>query len=298
MLLTSLVSAVPAAAGRDDYDMVVYFGLGAATMACILLPCFFLFGKGTSGSSAKRYTPKAIPLSGDEKKDFLTVFNALTEEVLQDVDQYSLPPRTRDYMKRMATYNVPKGKLTRGLTVISALKELKYEGKALPAAEYQRAATLGWCVEWLQAMFLVMDDIMDESETRRGQICWYLQPDVKMNAINDGLLLEAQIYVILKKYFGSVRAADERSHACLDCCRGCTMLRPCLLAIPPPQDPCYVQLLELLHETTHQTALGQFLDLTTSEPDKVDFDRFSLTVYTDIVRVQQQPSRRTEKAVP
>ena len=78
-----------------------------------------------------------------------------------------------------------------------------------------------------------------------------MQPDVKMNAINDGLLLEAHIYVILKKYFGS--------------------------------DPCYVDLLELLHEVTHQTALGQFLDLTTSEPDKVDFDRFSLGVYTDIV---------------
>ena len=104
-------------------------------------------------------------------------------------------------MKRMMEYNVPKGKLTRGLTVISALKEIKYGGKPLPPAEYQRAATLGWCIEWLQAMFLVMDDIMDESETRRGQICWYLQPDVKMNAINDGLLLEAHIYTVLKKYF-------------------------------------------------------------------------------------------------
>ena len=41
--------------------------------------------------------------------------------------------------------------------------------------------------------------------------------------------------------------------------------------------------MDLLHETTHQTALGQFLDLTTSEPNKVDFSRFSLSVYSDIV---------------
>ena len=246
-------SAKVAVAPTPEPDMMMYFAAGVATACCVLLPVFYLVkGKAQGGSSSsKRYTPPAIPLTGDEKKDFLTVFDALTEEVLQDIDQYNLPPRTRDYMKRMSTYNVPKGKLTRGLTVISALKEIKYGGKPLPPAEYQRAATLGWCVEWLQAMFLVMDDIMDESETRRGQICWYLQPDVKMNAINDGLLLEAHIYVILKKYFGS--------------------------------DPCYVDLLELLHEVTHQTALGQFLDLTTSEPDKVDFDRFSLGVYTDIV---------------
>ena len=48
-------------------------------------------------------------------------------------------------------------------------------------------------------------------------------------------------------------------------------------------DPVYVDLLELLLTTTHQTALGQFLDLTTSEPDKVDFSRFSSKVYSDIV---------------
>jgi len=231
-------------------DALVIFAAGAATMLCLLIP-FLLLTRGSSSTKKKQYTPKPVDLTGDEKKDFMLVFRTLTEEVLESVDQYSLPPRTRDYMKRMAVYNVPKGKLTRGLTVISALKEIKFGGKPLPAAEYQRAATLGWCVEWLQAMFLVMDDIMDESETRRGQICWYLQPDVKMNAINDGLLLEAHIYVILRKYFGN--------------------------------DPVYVHLLELLHEVTHQTALGQFLDQTTSEPDKVDFDLLSLTVYSDIV---------------
>lgn len=34
--------------------------------------------------------------------------------------------------------------------------------------------------------------------SRRGR---YLKDDVKMNAINDGLLLEAHIYVLLQRYF-------------------------------------------------------------------------------------------------
>ena len=203
--------------------------------------------------STPKLPPDAAPMkqTGDVMKDFMTVFEGLTKEVIADVNQYKLPPRTADYMKRLMDYNVPKGKLTRGLTVIEAYKSIKKADK-ISDVEFRRAAALGWTVEWLQAQFLVMDDIMDASETRRGQPCWYLLPDVKLNAINDGLLLECQIYVILKKYFGA-------------------------------ETELYVQLFQLIQETTHQTALGQFLDLTTSEPHKVDFGRFSLDVYSDIV---------------
>jgi len=183
--------------------------------------------------------------------DFKGVFTELTRELVAENAPYTLPKRLDAYLSRLMEYNVPKGKLTRGLTVINAVKEISAAGGKLADEQYRRAAVLGWCVEWLQAFFLVADDIMDESETRRGQPCWYKLDDVKMNAINDGIILEAQIYQILKRYFGS--------------------------------EPLYVPLLELFHEVTLQTALGQFLDLTTADPHKVDFSRFSLDVYKQIV---------------
>lgn len=123
--------------------------------------------------------------------------------------------------------------------------------RPLTEDEYFQAATLGWMTELLQAFFLVSDDIMDSSVTRRGQPCWYRQPGVGMIAINDAFLLESAIYTLLKKFF--------RSH------------------------PAYLDLIELFHETTYQTELGQLCDLLTAPEDKVNLDNFSMEKYRFIV---------------
>lgn len=124
-------------------------------------------------------------------------------------------------------------------------------GRRLTEEEYFQAATLGWMTELLQAFFLVSDDIMDSSVTRRGNPCWYRQEGVGMIAINDAFLLETAIYTLLKKFF--------RSH------------------------PAYVDMLELFHETSYQTELGQLCDLLTAPEDKVNLDNFSMEKYRFIV---------------
>lgn len=124
-------------------------------------------------------------------------------------------------------------------------------GRALTEDEYFQAATLGWMTELLQAFFLVSDDIMDSSITRRGKPCWYRQEGVGMIAINDAFMLEAAIYTLLKKFF--------RTH------------------------PRYVDLLELFHEVTYQTEIGQLCDLLTAPEDVVDLDNFSMEKYSFIV---------------
>lgn len=92
---------------------------------------------------------------------------------------------------------------------------------------------------------------MDSSKTRRGQPCWYLMPNVGMIAINDAFMLESAIYLLLKKYFR--------------------------------QEKYYIDVIELFHEVTFQTELGQACDLLTAPEDHVDLDNFSLEKYTFIV---------------
>lgn len=72
-----------------------------------------------------------------------------------------------------------------------------------------------------------------------------------MVAINDAFLLESSIYYILKAQF--------RSH------------------------PAYIDFLELFHETSFQTEVGQLCDLLTAPEDHVDLSNFAVEKFSFIV---------------
>ncbi|KAL9111508.1 MAG: hypothetical protein Q9227_003995 [Pyrenula ochraceoflavens] len=183
------------------------------------------------------------------RSDFEAVFPTLVQVLSEDIQQYKVPDQVLKWYQNSLNANCPGGKLNRGLCVPDSCSELLQ--RPLSANEMQDACTLGWLTEFLQAFFLVSDDIMDASITRRGQPCWYRQPGVGMIAINDALMLEASMYTILKKRF--------RSH------------------------PAYLDLMELLHDVTFQTEVGQLCDLITAPEDKVDLNMFSMDKYTFIV---------------
>lgn len=187
------------------------------------------------------------------RKLFLDLFPELVEELLDMLKAYGMRDDALAWFKRNLEYNTPGGKLNRGLSVVDTYALLKgytsYD--AIPKDEYKKAALLGWCIELLQAYFLVADDMMDQSITRRGQPCWYRQEDVKEIAINDAFMLEGAIYMLLKKHFRA--------------------------------DSYYVDLLDLFHEVTFQTECGQLLDLITAPEDHVDLSKFSLDKHSFIV---------------
>jgi len=187
----------------------------------------------------------------DDYDAFIALFPQLADDILGDLSSYELPKEAYDWFSRCLQHNVPGGKMNRGLSVIASYRSFVNE-RELTHVETLRCFVLGWCVEWLQAFFLVADDIMDQSQTRRGQPCWYKVEGVGNVAINDSFLLESCIYKLLKKYFKG--------------------------------EKYYSDLVELLHETTYQTELGQLVDLITAPEESVDLNRFSMTKYKWIVK--------------
>ncbi|XP_073408414.1 farnesyl pyrophosphate synthase-like isoform X1 [Dendrobates tinctorius] len=187
----------------------------------------------------------------DQRQEFCGFFDQIVQDLTAEDWGHPEIGDAVSRLRQVLEYNAAGGKCNRGMTVLASYLELV--GPELQKDEnIQRALAVGWCVELLQAFFLVADDIMDNSVTRRGQPCWYRRAGIGLDAINDSFLLEASIYRVLKKY-----------------CR---------------QQPYYLSLLELFLETSYQTELGQALDLITAQPGKVDLDRYTESRYKSIVK--------------
>ncbi|KAG7605286.1 Farnesyl pyrophosphate synthase 1 [Arabidopsis thaliana] len=202
------------------------------------------------GGSLYRRRIQSSSMETDLKSTFLNVYSVLKSDLLHD-PSFEFTNESRLWVDRMLDYNVRGGKLNRGLSVVDSFKLLK-QGNDLTEQEVFLSCALGWCIEWLQAYFLVLDDIMDNSVTRRGQPCWFRVPQVGMVAINDGILLRNHIHRILKKHF-----RDK---------------------------PYYVDLVDLFNEVELQTACGQMIDLITTFEGEKDLSKYSLSIHRRIVQ--------------
>ncbi|PFH62204.1 hypothetical protein XA68_14611 [Ophiocordyceps unilateralis] len=120
-------------------------------------------------------------------------------------------------------------------------------GKPLNDSQFFHAAALGWVLELLHSFMLMLDDIMDQSKTRRGKPCWYRVEGVGLNAINDAMMIKSSSFFLLKEYF--------RFH------------------------PSYAEFLEAFLEAQFKTEMGQHSDLLTSPQHLVNLDKFTANKY-------------------
>jgi farnesyl diphosphate synthase len=112
----------------------------------------------------------------------------------------SISDKVNEYYDRCVEYNIVGGKLARARTVCESMRFCSNGYPSVSEDQKKAAVLLGWCVEILQAFFLIEDDVMDRGETRRGRPCWYKDSEVGIaNAINDGLLLEQVLYELIEQ---------------------------------------------------------------------------------------------------
>jgi len=214
------------------------------------------------GMEAEAFDPSKYPLeeiakAPTDKDAFLAMYPVLKDSLLNTMTQSEMPDMAIKWASEVIEYTVQGGKLNRGVTVLTVHRTLTRanHGRDLTPTEVARASVLGWAIEWLQAFFLVADDIMDDSQTRRGQPCWYLVPKVGMIAINDSFLLESFVFSLLRQHFGA--------------------------------EPYYHSLVELFVKVVQKTVFGQLLDTTLAagiKKDQVDFSRYNMDTYSRIVK--------------
>ncbi|WVZ87519.1 hypothetical protein U9M48_034144 [Paspalum notatum var. saurae] len=204
------------------------------------------------GDQRRRPREQGAGVGGDDdyRDRFVRAYDRLRDDLLDD-DSCELTDEARRWIAQMIDYNVPGGKLNRGLSVIDSYLLLK-QGSEVTEDEFFLACVLGWCVEWFQACALLLDDIMDDSHTRRDQICWFRRPEVGLRGINDGILLKCHIARLIKKYFR--------------------------------EKPNYIDISELWNEIALQTSLGQMLDLISTHSGANDVAKYNIEVYRRIVK--------------
>lgn len=203
-----------------------------------------------SQNKAIRYPLHEMNQALSDRAKFACIYPWLRDSILDHMRETNdMPESSLDYLSRMMDYTIQGGKYNRGTTVVNVYRAI--QNRSLTPQEIAQAATLGWTVELLQAFFLVADDVMDESDSRRDKPCWYQVNEVQLKAINDAFLLESFIYTIVKQHF---------SHM-----------------------PCYTTILELLTDVIQKTELGQLLDLSNPKGE-VDFEKFTMEQYGLIVR--------------
>nr|GEW37964.1 chrysanthemyl diphosphate synthase [Tanacetum cinerariifolium] len=178
------------------------------------------------------------------------VYDTLKFELVHD-QAFVSDDNSRQWVERMIDYNVPGGKMVRAFSVVDSCQLMK--GEKMTEDEVFLACALGWCTEWLQASFVVLDDIMDASHTRRGRSCWYRLPEVGMTAVNDGLMLRNHVHRILKEHF------HDKAY--------------------------YMQLVDLFNEAEFQTVCGEMIDIIATLDGKKDLSKYtmSLQMHNDIM---------------
>ncbi|CAG7730551.1 unnamed protein product, partial [Allacma fusca] len=93
-------------------------------------------------------------------------------QIIQDLTSLSgfeVMPETNSWMEEVIKYNTPHGKGIRAFQVILADKYLSNDTSP---ENMHKVHILAWLIELGQAAACVVDDIMDESDTRRDRLCW------------------------------------------------------------------------------------------------------------------------------
>nr|CAE03415.3 OSJNBa0071I13.16 [Oryza sativa Japonica Group] len=213
----------------------------------------------------------------DARERFVQAYGRLRDDLVGD-DSCELTDEARRWLAQMIDYNVPGGKLNRGLSVIDSYLLLK-QGSEVTEDDFFLACVLG-CFKHVHYYLMTSWTIHIPGEIRfagTGDLRFFnpsshdtlilliscnktghlvLPPifllQVGLRGINDGIILKCHILIMIKKYFR--------------------------------EKPYFLDILEIWSEIALQTSLGQMLDLISTHTGADDLAKYSIEGYRRIVK--------------
>ncbi|KAH8981412.1 farnesyl diphosphate synthase [Lactarius akahatsu] len=186
-------------------------------------------------------------------KRFEALYTIFLDDFLDNFRKHNMPGKVIEYCLYSMNYNMPGGKLKRGLSVVDSVAILK--GRELTDEEYFKAAVLD-C------------NIMDSTTTRRGQP-WYRLEGVGSMAINDALVMEGATFQVVRMHFRTEPFYVDMLDLLQEGCH----------VIPPFSTKSLNRHVQVLY----RTEMGQLVDLIIAPGHSVKLSMFSLARYSTIV---------------
>ncbi|KAI6122595.1 hypothetical protein EV401DRAFT_1330726 [Pisolithus croceorrhizus] len=98
-------------------------------------------------TSSHKPIMSALDAKQQKRARFQRVFDTIRDELVEHMRSENMPQEAVEWYKRNLDYNVPGGKLNRGLSVVDSVEILR--GRSLSDDEYFKSALLGWLIEFV-----------------------------------------------------------------------------------------------------------------------------------------------------
>ncbi|XP_066249481.1 geranyl diphosphate synthase-like [Euwallacea similis] len=119
---------------------------------------------------------------------------------VRELSVYAEVPEVLDRLSAAIDYTVPHGKLIRTIRIMTDYKRITDPEDQTPE-KIHKIKMLCWFTELIHSAVLILDDIMDKSNIRRGKLAYHKSPGVGEEAVNDVYLMELYSFHVLNKYF-------------------------------------------------------------------------------------------------
>ncbi|KAK9880019.1 hypothetical protein WA026_008534 [Henosepilachna vigintioctopunctata] len=145
-------------------------------------------------------------ISKEDASEFSAFFPKIVEDVV-DQKLISSVPEVNKRITKLLNFNFTQGSHVASHLFLNCYKFLETYNGTFDAHKKNVAFKMAWCVEIMSGMALIIDDILDHAEERRGEKTWYKLEGPQ--ALCDAFLLRSGSLLLLEKYFSHKENYDQ-----------------------------------------------------------------------------------------